>query len=175
VLQSIDADIYVHNVVGGIRANLPAGELTFGKVFNIMPFDNRVVVLDISGAELRHVMEVQAHRTGRRVGFSGMRVYVDCNDDQMSLRMNLANGQDVEDGDRLKVAVSDFLALGGDGILIPIMPAEGFEYSTDLPMIRDVLVDWFTKVGQQEGTRQVVDLKTPRWMLPDSLPASCSL
>jgi len=175
VLQSIDADIYVHNVVGGIRANLPAGELTFGKVFNIMPFDNRVVVLDISGAELRHVMEVQAHKSGRRAGFSGMRVYVDCDSDQMSVRMSLANGQDIEDGDRVNVAVSDFVALGGDGILMPIMPDEGFEYTTDLPMIRDVLVDWFTKVGQQDGTRQVVDLKTPRWMLPDSLPAECSL
>ena len=175
VLQSIDADIYVHNVVGGIRANLPAGELTFGKVFNIMPFDNRVIVLDISGAELRQVMEVQAHRSGRRAGFSGMRVYVDCDVDQMSVRMNLANGKDIEDGDRIKVAVSDFLALGGDGILLPIMPDEGFEYSTDLPMIRDVLVDWFTKVGQQDGIGQVVDFKTPRWMLPESLPASCSL
>jgi 5'-nucleotidase len=175
VLQSIDADIYLHNVVGGIRANLPAGELTFGKVFNIMPFDNRVVVLDISGAQLRHVMEVQAHKSGSRAGFSGMRVYVDCDSDQMSVRMNLANGQDIEDGDRLKVAVSDFVALGGDEILMPIMPADGFEYSTDLPMIRDVLVDWFTKVGQQDGTRQVVDLETPRWMLPDSLPAECSL
>ena len=175
VLQSIDADIYLHNVVGGIRANLPAGELTFGKVFNIMPFDNRVVVLDLSGAELRRIMEKQAHRTGLRAGFSGMRVYVECTDDQMAIRMNLADGRDIEDNERVMVAVSDFLALGGDGILQPAMPDEGFQYSNDLPLIRDVLVDWFTKIGQQEGQRQVVDLKTPRWILPDFLPASCAL
>ena len=175
VLQSIDADIYLHNVVGGIRANLPAGEVTFGKIFNIMPFDNRVVVLELSGADLRRIMEEQAHRTGRRAGFSGMHVYVECESDQMTIRMNLANGHDIDDDETVRVAVSDFLALGGDGILVPVMPADGFDYSSDLPMIRDVLVEWFTKAGRQDGTLSGLDLENPRWLLPETLPATCSL
>ena len=42
VLDSFDADIAIHNVFGGIRNGLPAGDLTFGDVYGMFPFDNLV-------------------------------------------------------------------------------------------------------------------------------------
>ena len=38
------ADIAIHNVRGGIRAELPAGELTYGSLYRMYPFDNRIAV-----------------------------------------------------------------------------------------------------------------------------------
>ena len=38
---------------GGIRADLAAGPLTFGQLFTVMPFQNRMVSVTVTGAQLR--------------------------------------------------------------------------------------------------------------------------
>jgi 5'-nucleotidase len=82
--ESLGADIAIHNVLGGIRSGLPAGPLTFGDVYNMFPFDNRIVILNLSGREVRNIIASQAHKRHRRAGFSGMRVFVTCNNDAAS-------------------------------------------------------------------------------------------
>jgi len=173
LLQSNSADISIHNVVGGIRADLPQGELTYGSVFEMFPFDNRVVVLQLSGAELRRVMAHQVYNVGRRAGFSGMQVVVDCTDGAMNLTMRLANGEDIQDDDSIRVVVNDFLILGGDRLLTPVMPADGFEFSAELPMIREVLVNWFGNRGGQIQADQFLREDNQRWHLPEPLPQTC--
>jgi 2',3'-cyclic-nucleotide 2'-phosphodiesterase (5'-nucleotidase family) len=42
---------------GGIRADLPAGEVTFGDVTTVLPFGNVVEVLEITGAVLKAALE----------------------------------------------------------------------------------------------------------------------
>ena len=39
------ADVAMHNTIGGIRAGLPTGELTFGDVYEMFPFDNRLTLI----------------------------------------------------------------------------------------------------------------------------------
>ena len=172
---SIDADVVIHNVSGGIRSTLPAGKLTYGSVFEIFPFDNRVVILDVSGQEMRKIIAKQVRVGPRRAGFSGMRVFVDCQDDTMNIEMVLDNGHVIDDDDRLRIASNDFLATGGDGILTPAMPADGFDYDDDPRLTRDVVADWLRAHG---GSLNAADFQTEtdrRWNLPDSLPASCTL
>jgi 2',3'-cyclic-nucleotide 2'-phosphodiesterase (5'-nucleotidase family) len=36
---SLDVDIAMHNTVGGLRSNLPAGDLDFGSVYELSPFE----------------------------------------------------------------------------------------------------------------------------------------
>ena len=175
ILDSVDGDVAIHNVTGGIRATLPEGPLTYASVFEMFPFDNRVIVLDLSGAELRRIIGQQAHNHRRRAGFAGMRVFVDCNDDAMSIRMLRQDGSDILDNDRVAVIVNDFLVLGGDDILTPAMPEDGFVFGGRGPLTRDVLVDWFR---MQPGRMNAADFQStdnPRWTLPEELPASCTL
>lgn len=42
---------------GGIRADLPTGDVTFGDVATVLPFGNVVEVLEITGAQLKQVLE----------------------------------------------------------------------------------------------------------------------
>ncbi|MBI5495727.1 MAG: 5'-nucleotidase C-terminal domain-containing protein [Deltaproteobacteria bacterium] len=42
---------------GGVRGDLPKGPLTRGDILEVMPFDNGIVVLEISGAELQEVLD----------------------------------------------------------------------------------------------------------------------
>jgi len=173
LLQSTNADVSIHNVVGGIRADLPQGDLTYGSVFEMFPFDNRVVILRFSGAELRRVMAHQVYNVGRRAGFSGMQVFVECTDGTMNLTMRLADGKNIQDDDSVRVVVNDFLVLGGDRLLTPVIPANGFEFSTELPMIRQVLVNWFGNRGGQIQADQFLREDKQRWHLPEPLPQTC--
>ncbi len=38
--------------VGGLRTNIPAGPITLGKVYEVMPFENELVVLDMTGLQI---------------------------------------------------------------------------------------------------------------------------
>ncbi len=175
LLEATGADIAIHNVVGGIRDTLPEGELTFGSVYEMFPFDNRVVELELTGHQLRRIIAEQAHNHGRRAGFSGMRVIVECKKDKMYVVMNLDDGAAIRDDDYLTVIVNDFLALGGDGILTPIMPDGGFDVDDGMPLTRDVLVEWFQDRGDSLNPDDFVTAGNPKWSVPDSLAASCKL
>src|SRR5581483_7336866 len=50
------ADVALLNP-GGLRADLKSGELTYGAVFEVMPFDNNVATLDVTGDELLRVLK----------------------------------------------------------------------------------------------------------------------
>ncbi|MBK7667363.1 MAG: 5'-nucleotidase C-terminal domain-containing protein [Sphingobacteriaceae bacterium] len=43
---------------GGLRNNLPMGEITKGNIFEVMPFDNEIVILTLSGQKLKKVLMV---------------------------------------------------------------------------------------------------------------------
>ena len=173
--ERVGGDIAIHNVAGGIRSILPQGELTFGSVYEMFPFDNQVVVLDLTGRQVREIIATQAHNDGRRAGFSGMRVFIDCTNGQMDVEMKLRTGATIHDDDRVSVVANDFLAFGGDGILTPVLPNGGFDVDDSLPLTRDVLVDWFRSKAGSLNPDDFVSTDRPRWNLPDQLPATCSL
>ena len=175
ILAGVDGDISIHNVSGGIRANLAEGPVTFGDVYQVMPFDNHVVVLDLSGAEVRQVMAEQAHRDRRRAGIAGLSVSIRCDGDAMAVDMTLDDGRVIDDSDRVRLIANDFLVLGGDDILTPVIPEGGFQYEYDLPLTRDVLVQWFRTAPQRLSASDFLSNGQPRWDIPVDLPASCSL
>lgn len=175
ILEMSDADVAIHNVWGGIRAALPAGELTFGDVFRMFPFDNRVAVITLSGAELRKVIAAQAHNRHRAAGFAGMRAYVACHEGALTVRMVRDDGTEIGDRDTLRVVANDFLLLGGDAVLTPVTPDGGFVMPHGTPLVRDTLADWFRQRGGRLGADDFIDAAKPRWNLPDHLPADCEL
>jgi len=172
MLVSFDADIAIHNVFGGIRSGLPAGDLTYGAVFEMFPFDNIVSIHEISGRDLRQIIARKVD-THRKPGFAGMRVFVSCTDGKMAIDMQLGDGREIRDNDRIRVVANDFLAMGGDDLLTPAIPDGGFELRYDMPLTRDALIAWF-KAGP--ATLAPEDFQThaaPKWSLPDPLPANC--
>ena len=173
MLESSDADIAIHNVYGGIRAEMPRGEITFGHIFNVFPFDNRVSIVELTGLDVRKIMANQVHNERRRAGFSGMRTFVSCDAGRMSVQLIRNDGRKIQDSDILRIVVNDFLLLGGDNILTPVIPKGGFDIPSSTPLVRDVLVDWFKNRGGTMNAGQFRDPNNLRWNLPDPLPESC--
>ena len=74
-----------------------------------------------------------------------------------------ASGEAIEDGRRLLVATTDFLATGGDGILTSVTPAQGFAMPESAPLLREVVADWVRRRGGRLGTGALLDPENPRW------------
>jgi len=174
VLESNDADISIHNVYGGIRAELAQGEVTYGNLFRVFPFDNRISIIELSGLDVRKIIANQVHNNRRRAGFSGMQVFVSCEAGQMSIEMIKSDGSEIKDADTLRVVANDFLLLGGDDIFTPATPEDGFAIPNGTPLVRDTLVEWFKRRGGSMNAAEFRDPEKLRWNLPDPLPSDCA-
>ena len=173
--DSTDGDVVIDNTFGSLRDDLPAGELIYGSIFQVFPFDNRIVILDMSGADLRKIIARQAHYNRRRAGIAGMRVAAACVDGRLDIVMQLDDGRVIQDGDTVRVVVNDFLATGGDDVLTPAMPGDGFTWDDDPRLVRDVIADWLRSRGGRIHPEEFLDPDSPRWNIAESLPATCTL
>jgi 5'-nucleotidase len=169
------ADLAIHNTLGGIRADLPAGDLTYGSVYEMFPFDNRVVHLSLSGAELKSVLANQIEGSQRRGHISGISVDADCDGGELDITVRKSSGKEILDYERVLIVTNDFLASGGDGVLTPAMPADGFDIDYEGPLVRDVIVDWMRRRSGNLAEEQFNSKLNPRWDLPSPAPVRCEL
>ena len=107
---------------GGIRADLPAGPLTFGRLYAVTPFDNREMTVTLTGAELRRMIANNLQQRGSFMLLSGVRATAVCASGQLRVALRRDSGRPVTDTDTLRVATSDFLVEGGDGFFTPVLP-----------------------------------------------------
>ncbi|MCP3098720.1 5'-nucleotidase C-terminal domain-containing protein [Myxococcus sp. K15C18031901] len=115
--EAAGADVAVMNP-GGIRADLPGGPLSFGHVYQALPFDNTVALLTLTGDELRRLLEL-AHSWDRGMVFavSGLELTLARCPGPTRLRaVTLTGGIPLEPTRSYRVALPDFLARGGDGL-----------------------------------------------------------
>ena len=99
--------------VGGIRAILARGPITRGAIFDVIPFQNTLVTMNLTGLQLKQLLN-------RRVlAVSGVRVSWDSTRPRGSqlLSVTLPGGQPIQDAAEYSVASNDFMAAGGDGLL----------------------------------------------------------
>ncbi len=68
------APIAVHNT-GAIRAGISAGPVTRADVFNVAPFHNLLVVFELSGAQLKAILELDVERGWDRLQVSGLKYH----------------------------------------------------------------------------------------------------
>src|SRR5688500_6981335 len=131
---------------GGIRAGLPAGEVTYGHLYEVHPFSNRLHRVRMSGAQLREYLErlvgretLRDHVSGITIGFNpelpkGKRI--------VSLR--LPAGRTLSDASMYDVIMNEFMATGGEGLSLP-----GGVESTVLEMDDlDALITYLQRIPQ---------------------------
>jgi 2',3'-cyclic-nucleotide 2'-phosphodiesterase (5'-nucleotidase family) len=127
--------------VGSIRRGLPAGDVTYGMLYELQPFQNEVVVIHLAGQDLRAALEIALGDDGRpRAHLSGLTVHYDPHaaPGERVTRMVLDGGREVAPGDTVGVATTEFVATGGDGY-VPFL--EGHLARTGLVDL-DALVDY---------------------------------
>jgi 5'-nucleotidase len=127
---------------GGIRADLlenGAGDITYGAAFDVQPFNNLVTSMDLTGAELKAILNQQwngANESTKKIlQVSGLTYTWDASqaalpDTDALVAVTVDHDGDpvtpevpLEDGATYRVAMNNFIADGGDGFTL--IPASG--------------------------------------------------
>ncbi len=112
------ADFAVMNN-GGIRADLPAGTVTYGALFEVQPFGNVLYRVTVRGDALRAYFEKMYNgQRAPRVHVSGITLTWDNTRPagQRLVDARLPNGEALDDAREYRMVLSDFILTGGDGL-----------------------------------------------------------
>jgi 5'-nucleotidase len=99
---------------GGLRADLPVGELTYGALFEALPFDNRLATMTMTGAALKQLLARNFGHDKGILSISGVRARARCEAGAVTVELSSADGKPIADDASLTVGTTDFLAGGGD-------------------------------------------------------------
>jgi 5'-nucleotidase/UDP-sugar diphosphatase len=107
-------DIAFHNS-GGIRANLPAGKITLEQIYAVLPFDNVLVSMDLTGKQILRLLEQNASLEYGILQVSGLKVRYDLSKPLGERVVEAAaGGSPILPAKFYRVVTNDFLAAGGD-------------------------------------------------------------
>lgn len=133
-LFNYPADVAITNL-GGLRAPIPPGEITLGDIVGVMPFDNTIIEVQLTGADLlKTIIE------GGRPVIGGMEW-------TGQAWVLSATGEPIEADAEYSVLVNSFMYAGGDGYGI-FAQADPDAYDTGI-QYRQPLIDWI--IDQQSN------------------------
>ena len=124
---------------GGIRVPvLKAGPLALGRVYELMPFDNYLVVLEIPGDSLQKVLNVVARKGGWPAYGISYKI-----DDEGATDIEI-DGMPINGQQLYQVALSDYIANGGDKMTI----LKQFEQKNTGLGLRDAFIEYFIMIHE---------------------------
>lgn len=125
---------------GGIRlTQLPAGNITNGKIFELMPFDNLLILQRIKGDVFQQVLDLMAAKGGWPVAGITMQIK-----DKKAINV-LVGGKPLDLNATYTIANSDFIANGGDNAdMLRKVPQITNGY-----LMRDAIIDYIGKFKSQ--------------------------
>ena len=161
---------------GSIRADLPAGPLTYGAVYEVYPFDNRLVTLTLTGDQLTRIVAYSLTRRAsptEMLPIAGFKVDATCQGNELRVVLTRPSGAPIRPDDRLTVVTSDFVAGGGDGVVAPAGSIGEIKDPPGAPILRESVVAWLRSRGGRLSDNQFVSAENRRWHLPAPRPVMC--
>jgi 5'-nucleotidase / UDP-sugar diphosphatase len=132
-LSGLKIDCAIMNK-GGVRHNMPKGDVTEGIIRSMFPFSNHLVVIKLSGKDLLASIDIMASRHGDAVS---KEIMVDFNSSGKVVKATI-NGKKIDPNRIYTVATIDFLAAGGD-YMVPLTHGEEVYAGGKL---NDLIVDY---------------------------------
>jgi 2',3'-cyclic-nucleotide 2'-phosphodiesterase (5'-nucleotidase family) len=147
---------------------LPEGDLIYGDVFEVAPFDNYLSIVQMTGQEITDALHVTTNCDRGIMQVSGIRYTYDAalEKGHRVTSVTLPDGTPIDPKKTYSVAMPDFLAAGGDG-LMPVMsklPKDRFTTDYSRPL-RDIWVEMFHKHAQPLTPKtdgRIIGLNVPK-------------
>ncbi len=127
---------------GGLRAQLPKGNITRGNVYELMPFENELVVLSLTGSQVKRIINYIASKDGVPVSHLQFKIR---NLQPIDISID---GVAFDSTKNYKAITSDYLANGGDQYFFL---SEAKKETLNLK-IRDALIQYFQHQTRQGNT-----------------------
>ncbi|MDP8204215.1 MAG: bifunctional UDP-sugar hydrolase/5'-nucleotidase [Candidatus Tenebribacter mawsonii] len=139
-----DADFAFMNL-GGIRDELPSGQITYRNVFNVMPFDNQIVLIEVDGTFLKEIIETRVSGSRHGLRTAGIKVVINRKRENFNRISKLLIGGEPWQADKIyKITTSDFLLQGNAGLaLLTKVPESNITHYEQ--GLRDVIVEYIKK------------------------------
>jgi 2',3'-cyclic-nucleotide 2'-phosphodiesterase (5'-nucleotidase family) len=131
--KNIDVCLLNH---GGIRNIIPSGNVTTRTAFEVMPFENSLVVLSLTGLQIKDL--IHYFLTDKKPHpLAGLQLMISPNNELVAAKIN---NELIDDSKIYYVATSDYLANGGDNMRFFLEAQASFELDYK---IRTMLIDYF--------------------------------
>ena len=144
-------DFAVYNV-GGIRAALSKGKVTYGDILDIAPFENKISFISLTGENVLKLFSQIAARGGEGLSH-GVELLLSKDLKLVSARLN---GEEIDPARSYRITTIDYLAQGNDGLT-------AFKAGTDLNSPKEdknnsryIIVNYFR---EQQAKGLAVDAK----------------
>lgn len=144
------ADVGLTNM-GGLRTALPEGDITYGNIYEITPFENTLCIVTMKGALLRQLFENVARVHGE--GLSGARLVIS---EDGKLLSATVGGKEIDDNKDYKVATLDYLAEGNDHMEAFAQVADADKLTPENATVRQLFMNY---VSEQAKAGKKVDSK----------------
>ena len=125
---------------GGIRlSSIPKGSISRGKVFELSPFDNMIVLLTLNGKVLQQFLDHVAAKGGWPC--SGISFQIK---NKVAVNINIA-GKAFDSSKDYVIALADYVANGGDDcVMLKDIAQQGNGY-----LFRDAVLNYFSKLNKE--------------------------
>ncbi|MDT9719297.1 bifunctional UDP-sugar hydrolase/5'-nucleotidase [Paenibacillus sp. ClWae2A] len=135
----------VFTAPGGLRADIDQGEITVGHVINAVPFNNNILVMEMTGQELKEVLEQSAGMTAGVLEQSGIEIIVDPSAEKGCQVIGaIVNGRSLQEDHIYKIASDDFTCKGGDGFTAFL---KGRNVRDTSLIMRDIVINYIRNTG----------------------------
>ncbi|AZA46964.1 bifunctional NAD pyrophosphatase/5'-nucleotidase [Chryseobacterium carnipullorum] len=125
--------------IGGIRTTIGKGDILLKSVFEVMPFENEVIIVKMKGTDLQGLFDYYAKT---QVNNPVSHLYIETKNGQLT--QSLINGKPIVPTQDYYIATSDYLALGGDNMKFF---SKGEAISTGIKL-RDLFIEYFKKTSE---------------------------
>ena len=98
--------------MGGIRAELTKGDVTYGDVLDVAPFENKICFTTLTGEQLMKVFTQIANKGGQGVS-KGTELVISKDNQLVSARLH---GQEIDPKAEYRVTTLNYLLEGNDGL-----------------------------------------------------------
>ena len=131
-------DFAVYNY-GGIRAALPAGDVTRGDVLDVAPFENKICFGTLRGADVLELFQQFMVRGPHGVSHGVELVF----DKDLKLRSAKINGKPVDPEASYRFTTIDYVAHGNDGMTAFSKKFDFVEHKKAEDNSRDLIIEYF--------------------------------
>lgn len=140
-------DFAMPSTNGGLRVDIPKGDVKLSNIFEVMPFENEMIVFTLKPADVENLLDFIAATGGQPV--AGLRMKI-VNGKPTDVTIN---GKSLDKTKNYRILTSDYIAQGGDNV-------QSFKNPLDTKILgvrmRDALI---TYIRENEAAGKTINPK----------------